>query len=69
MIFVVGQEKDRQDGPRISEPQWDAVLRDSGFSGLDLCVQDYPGKPTHSSKITCDLKRAGFRLLTLVQPA
>ena len=47
---MAGQEKYRSNGPLISEPQWDALLRENGFSGLDLCLQDYPGEPAHTSK-------------------
>ncbi|KAL8706673.1 MAG: hypothetical protein Q9201_000307 [Fulgogasparrea decipioides] len=46
----LSQEQDRLDGPLISEAQWDVVLRDTNFSGLDVCLQDYPGDPAHTSK-------------------
>ncbi|VUC32029.1 unnamed protein product [Clonostachys rosea] len=31
----------RQDGPCISERQWDKVLKENGFSGNDLVIEDY----------------------------
>ncbi|KAL8707059.1 MAG: hypothetical protein Q9225_007846 [Loekoesia sp. 1 TL-2023] len=41
--FAVGwwlsEEPERHDGPFLTEPQWDTVLRESGFSGLDGSLQ------------------------------
>lgn len=33
----------RTDGPLLAETQWDSVLKDSGFSGVDRSLHDYPG--------------------------
>lgn len=44
--------------PRTGPPGWATALKttvgcgigDAGFSGLDLCLQDYPGDPAHTSR-------------------
>lgn len=30
-------------GPLLSRQEWDTVLKENGFSGVDLCLQDFPG--------------------------
>ncbi|KAL8876689.1 MAG: hypothetical protein Q9198_005159 [Flavoplaca austrocitrina] len=45
----LSQEEERRDGPLISETQWEKLLRDTGFTGLDICLEDYPGDPAHTS--------------------
>ncbi|KAB8221196.1 hypothetical protein BDV33DRAFT_202677 [Aspergillus novoparasiticus] len=35
----------RIDGPLLDKTSWDTLLRESGFSGLDLALDDYPGAP------------------------
>ncbi|KAL8694265.1 MAG: hypothetical protein Q9218_001033 [Villophora microphyllina] len=35
----LSEEPDRQNGPLLSEPQWDKVLRETGFSGIDGSVR------------------------------
>lgn len=35
----------RSDGPRLTKESWDAALKDSGFSGLEGSVDDYPDRP------------------------
>ena len=37
-----GEEQERQDGPTLSELQWDDLLRRTGFSGLDGSLSDNP---------------------------
>ena len=37
-----GEEQERQDGPTLSESQWDDLLRQTGFSGLDGSLSDNP---------------------------
>ena len=37
-----GEEHERQDGPTLSESQWDDLLRQTGFSGLDGSLSDNP---------------------------
>ena len=37
-----GEEHERQDGPTLSESQWDDLLRRTGFSGLDGSLSDNP---------------------------
>ncbi|KAL8910653.1 MAG: hypothetical protein Q9171_004069 [Xanthocarpia ochracea] len=46
----LSQEPDRLGGPLISEERWDALLRGTGFSGLDICLQDYEGHAAHTSE-------------------
>ncbi|KAH9897328.1 putative polyketide synthase [Xylariomycetidae sp. FL2044] len=38
----LGQEEGRKEGPSLSEDEWDKVLKDTGFSGVQVCVPDYP---------------------------
>ncbi|KAI9744654.1 MAG: hypothetical protein M1818_002183 [Claussenomyces sp. TS43310] len=40
-------ESNRQWGPLISEPEWDAVLNSNGFSGNDLLLKDNEDFGTH----------------------
>ena len=59
----------RTDGPLLAETQWDSVLKDSGFSGVDRSLHDYPGDIVqshtvmlstsidHEKKSTCDSVR------------
>ncbi|KAK4203182.1 polyketide synthase [Triangularia verruculosa] len=45
-----GQEDD--DGRTITGPQqWDAVLKDNGFSGTDLVIRDYQSDEAHLSSL------------------
>ncbi|KAL8795885.1 MAG: hypothetical protein Q9195_001765 [Heterodermia aff. obscurata] len=41
----------RTDGPLLAETQWDSVLKDSGFSGVDRSLQDYPGDIVQSHTV------------------
>ncbi|KAJ5788006.1 hypothetical protein N7457_002996 [Penicillium paradoxum] len=36
-----GENDGRKWGPRLTEAQWDAQLREQDFSGLDLCFRDH----------------------------
>ncbi|RYP74561.1 hypothetical protein DL769_003988 [Monosporascus sp. CRB-8-3] len=38
----LGQEEGRKEGPSLSEEEWDKVLKETGFSGVQVCVPDYP---------------------------
>ena len=41
----VGQEAERSDGPTLTENQWDVLLRQTGFSGLDGYLPDNLDEP------------------------
>lgn len=41
------EEEFREWGPTISEPEWDRVLRENGFSGNDLALRDYKDDTAH----------------------
>ncbi|EPE10816.1 polyketide synthase [Ophiostoma piceae UAMH 11346] len=43
----IAEEEHRQDSPLLAETQWDAVLRENGFSGLDAAVWETPDLATH----------------------
>ncbi|KAL1888583.1 Type I Iterative PKS [Sporothrix stenoceras] len=43
----VAEEEHRQDSPLLAESQWDAVLKEQGFSGLDAAVWETPDVATH----------------------
>ncbi len=41
----------REDGPMLVEDQWGALLKASGFNGLDGAVQDYPEHPAQAASV------------------
>lgn len=43
----VAEEDHRQDSPLLAESQWDEVLKEQGFSGLDAAVWETPDVATH----------------------
>jgi hypothetical protein len=43
----MGEEEDRRDSPLMLEERWDTILKDTGFSGLDLTLPDTPDVVTH----------------------
>ena len=67
----LGEESERCDGPLLSEPQWDSVLRANGFSGVDGSVQTSGDGHSLSSVMlataTSDLELS-FPDLSLVRP-
>jgi NADPH:quinone reductase-like Zn-dependent oxidoreductase/malonyl CoA-acyl carrier protein transacylase/SAM-dependent methyltransferase len=38
----LGADEGRTHGPTLTEDSWDDLLRGSGFSGLDICLRDFP---------------------------
>jgi NADPH:quinone reductase-like Zn-dependent oxidoreductase/SAM-dependent methyltransferase len=65
-------EDGRIDGPVLDKSSWDELLKETGFSGLDLALDDYPGAPQQcgslivtTSQIIPDLKG---RQVTIVCP-
>lgn len=42
-----GQQGDRYWDRTMTPPQWDAVLKDNGFSGTDLVIRDYQSDAAH----------------------
>ncbi|KAG8533016.1 Type I Iterative PKS [Bacidia gigantensis] len=42
-----GEEDYRQDGPLLTEPQWDAMLRKTGYTGLEANLWDMPEATNH----------------------
>ena len=51
MGAVTTKEELREDGPLLTETQWDRVLKRSGFSGVDRSLHDYPGEVVHSNSV------------------
>jgi hypothetical protein len=47
----LSSEPFRAGGPLISEAQWDKVLRENGFSGLDLVFRDAEDEDLHDISI------------------
>lgn len=43
----------RSMSPVVDEAQWDTLLRQSGFSGADLCLRDYADQESHLMSIIC----------------
>ncbi|CAG8028853.1 unnamed protein product [Penicillium olsonii] len=39
----LASDKFRNSGPLLTVDGWHSVLRETGFSGLDLCLEEYPG--------------------------
>ena len=44
-------EEFRAWGPTITEPQWEMVLKENGFSGNDLVIKDYQDDAAHYASI------------------
>ncbi|CAI7628316.1 unnamed protein product [Penicillium bialowiezense] len=40
----LASDKYRTGGPLLTVDGWNSVLRETGFSGLDLCLEEYPGE-------------------------
>ncbi|KAH7265653.1 uncharacterized protein BKA55DRAFT_590873 [Fusarium redolens] len=38
----LGAGEGRTHGPTLTEESWSELLRDTGFSGLDICLRDFP---------------------------
>ncbi|KAF2260237.1 polyketide synthase PksD [Lojkania enalia] len=47
----LGVEESRADGPLLTVPQWDQILRENGFSGNDLVLKDYEMESVHAYSI------------------
>ncbi len=48
---VAAKEAFREDGPLLTETQWDRILKQSGFSGVDRSLHDYPDEAVHSNSV------------------
>ena len=46
---MVGEEEYRQDGPLLTEVEWDNVLRSTGFDGAKTILWDMPDAESHHS--------------------
>lgn len=47
----LGGDDGRRHGPTISAGQWDTVLRDTGFSGVDAIVHDFADASKHMTSV------------------
>lgn len=68
-----GQQDDRYWDRTMTPPQWDAVLKDNGFSGTDLVIKDYLDDAAHCSSLMVSseaaqpsLSHAGTRVLIVI---
>ena len=68
-----GQQDDRYWDRTMTPPQWDAVLKDNGFSGTDLVIRDYQNDGAHCSSLIVSreaaqpsLPDAGTRVLIVI---
>ncbi len=50
-LLDLGEEETRKDAPLLSETQWDDVLRQSGFRGVELCLPDYDDETGHTTNV------------------
>ena len=48
---VATKEAFREDGPLLTETQWHRMLKQSGFTGVDRSLHDYPGEAVHSNSV------------------
>lgn len=48
---VTTKEPFREDGPLLTETQWDRILKQSDFSGVDRSLHEYPGEAVHSNSV------------------
>ncbi|OQE41435.1 hypothetical protein PENCOP_c005G04604 [Penicillium coprophilum] len=44
----LANDKFRKDGPLLTVEGWSNVMKENDFSGIDLCVEEYPGAPFQS---------------------
>lgn len=68
-----GQQGDRYGDRTMTTPQWDAVLKDNGFSGTELVIRDYQNDAAHCSSLMVSreaaqpsLPDAGARVLIVI---
>lgn len=47
LIVSIAKESYRQWGPTISESEWDKLLRDTDFNGVDVSLRDYDDPKNH----------------------
>ncbi|KAI4608824.1 Type I Iterative PKS [Alternaria metachromatica] len=47
----LSEEKFRTSGPTITEPEWDRLLRENGFSGNDFVIRDYEEPAAHQCSV------------------
>lgn len=47
----LSEDPDRINGPILSQSQWQGVLTENEFSGVDIGIDDYPGMPQRSSTV------------------
>ena len=47
----LSEEPFRAMGPIVKKERWDELLRASGFSGVDLHAEDFPGRPEQSGSL------------------
>ncbi|KAI9692404.1 MAG: Type I Iterative PKS [Bathelium mastoideum] len=47
LIRIKGEERERRLAPWVTTDAWDEILRDVGFSGIDLEIRDYPDDACH----------------------
>ncbi|CAH0028125.1 unnamed protein product [Clonostachys rhizophaga] len=43
--YAIDEYRDQEEGPLLTVENWNRVLIDVGFSGVDTAIQDYPGSP------------------------
>ncbi|KAJ5247158.1 hypothetical protein N7468_002141 [Penicillium chermesinum] len=64
----LASEEIRQDGPLLTAEGWSNVMKENDFSGVDLCVEDYPGASYHSGCVimgTANAPQSSLSLLSL----
>ncbi|KAI4673620.1 Type I Iterative PKS [Alternaria novae-zelandiae] len=47
----LSEEKFRTSGPTITEPEWDRLLRENGFSGNEFVIRDYEEPAAHQCSV------------------
>lgn len=58
LLMNIGEEDTRDMGPLLTEGEWDAALKQTGFSGLDAALWDTPDEENHHSSTMISTAKA-----------
>ncbi|KAL9617355.1 MAG: hypothetical protein Q9160_007843 [Pyrenula sp. 1 TL-2023] len=66
--YAEDEYRDREEGPMLSVATWNRLLLDTGFSGVDVSIPDYPGSTEQTTGVICSSrigKQEGSRSITV----
>ncbi|KAE8386092.1 hypothetical protein BDV23DRAFT_187650 [Aspergillus alliaceus] len=55
----LGAEEGRTHGPTLTEDSWGELLCDTGFSGLDICLRDFPDQEDYMYSVMVSTAEGG----------